>query len=1223
MKLSEEIINKYFNNISKLHNDKQNKNGFEKNDRDIFIRDFLGNMGYNLENILDDVSQKMDEGSRSPDIRLFGDYEVKNKLSHSQFVIETKNYNLLDKNIDNIDFLQLKRYIKANQSKIRLICATDYVTLFLFNATEIKKTIRMDNMNSISAVEKEIFKKNIFTVVEFDNLHPKVMKDINTISYDTVFKKQVFINPEEFESTNSITDSSVRKNFILTLYSLMVKFEDDLKHELYDKINTALNSLQNISVNSPITMSELLLDPKNPIVRNYTIWGTEMNYISNFSTHIEFELEKKEKIDYLKNNEYKEAFLLTSVYNLINKTFFLRILEDTSTKNTRFIKGKLNYRYLSNGILTKMYYESEEVLIEYLKNVYEFQENDLRKYSFLLKKDIYSWVLDYVSSNNLLNFIRLFNDTNFKKLSQDILGDIYEHYLEQADSEEQEKTYRRLLGQYYTPKPIVRFIWMLIRDTVKNVLKRDIYEKDKPYLTILDPACGSGSFLGEAILQINATANKKQINNDGKVFAFIKDRDEHKKMEDNIFGFELNPLSKSIADINMFFGLTQAYGYTLDANPIENLKIFRTDSFDLEILFSEGRNKQMNSFLYSEEIRASIIGHEAVNSAKETKYDIIVGNPPYGPIQPTKFMKEHLIPYAYAENNFDTHGNEISYSRDNSNFTGNVPAKEKNRGKLTDMYAFFFGVADLLVKKNGMIAFITSNTYLTIPTYKWMRKYWLENYKIHYIVNFNDISERSNSMFTPEAAVATSIIIMSKGTPNKNNKIRYLNLSNINDIPEKYSAFCNNIVWNARKKDKNDIKSFIIKNLEEIPFIEVLQKSFINKNDYIISYSKNDEILDIIEKQSVSLTTYSDKNTGVDVGDLNYLVDISIAGIKDKIINYVFAGNLKNFSKTSKDYILTNIESDKINKNFDAKCVLPFVYQKHMQRYGYSKKYYTYLDPNILWRSRLKNKEDIFDNPITCKVKLGVVEKRGIGEIFAFVSNEIILPQHGGRFMYLVPNTKLSENDIYLMAGIINSNIVQLYYKLRQQGDKNVLIKKIEDIPLVYKNELIDLSKEIHLLIKDKLEFEKENVNFATQWFKDEIESKIEIYNITDECSFWKLIPGNEMFQDYTINEAKLDVNDKTIIILNSELKIEIYDPELATKIYDTYFKKYSGDITKDSILINVTKLKDSKLYQNYIGIIDMKLKLVNEALNNIVYKIYGLEDKANLINNLLDQHVK
>jgi len=1222
MKLNEDTINNYFMNISKLHKDKQNKNGFEKNDRDIFIRDFLEKLGYSLENILDDVSQKMDEGSRSPDIRLFGDYEVKNKLSHSQFVIETKNYNLLDKNIDNIDFLQLKRYIKANQSKIRLICATDYVTLFLFNATEIKKAMHLDSMDSIFPDEIKIFKENIFTVVEFDNFHPNLMKDINTISYDTVFKKHVFINPEDFEDTNSIAESSVRKNFILTLYNLMVNFENDLKHELYDRLNTTLNSLENISVNSHEKMEELLYSPENPIVRNYFTWGSEMNYIPTISTHKEFKLEKEEKIDYLKNNEYKEAFLLTSVYNLINKTFFLRILEDTSSRNTKFIKGESNYRYISDGILTKMYCESEDALIEYLKNVYEFKKVDLKKYSFLLKKDIYSWILDYVSSTNLLNFIRLFNDTNFKKLSQDILGDIYEHYLEQGDSEDQEKTYRRILGQYYTPKPIVRFIWMLIRDTLKNNLNRDIYEKDKPYLKILDPACGSGSFLGEAMLQINATANKKLINSDGKVFAFIKDRDEHKKMEDNIFGFELNPLSKSIADINMFFGLTQAYGGdALDATPIEGLKILRTDSFDLKILFSEGNDKEINSMLYSEEIRTSISGHEAVNSAKETKYDIIVGNPPYGPIQPTKFMKENLIPYAYAENNFDTEGNEVSYSKDNSNFIGNVPDKEKNRGKLTDMYAFFFGVADSLIKNNGMVAFITSNTYLTIPTYKWMRKYWLENYKIHYIVNFNDISERSNSMFTPEAGVATSIIIMSKGTPNINNKIKYLNLSDINSIPEKYNSFCN-ISWNVRKKDKNDIKKFIIKSLEAIPFIEVLQKSFLKKNDYIISYSVYNGILDIIEKQSVSITSYSDKNTGVDVGDLNYLVDVSIVGIKDKIVKYAFAGDLKNFNKTSQNYIESNLKSGKIDKIFDNNRVLPFVYQKHMKRYGYTKKYYTYLDSNILWRSRLKNKEDIFDNPITSKIKLGIVEKRGIGEIFAFVSNEILLPQHGGRFMYLVPNSSLSENDIYLMAGIINSNIVQLYYKLRQQGDKDILIKKIEDIPLINKNELINLSKEIHLLIKDKLEFEKDNVNFETLWFKDEIEPNIEIYNITDESVYWNLITENEMFQDYTINEAKLDTNDKTIIILNSELKLKIYDPKLASKMYDIYFKKYSGDITKDSLLINVTKLKDSELYQNYINIINKKLNSTNEAINNTIYKIYGLENKAKLINKLLDIQV-
>lgn len=1038
IKLNQEIINTYFNNISKLHENKKNKNGFEKNDRSIFIRDFLGNLGYSLENILDDVYQKVGENSCSPDIRIFGNYEVRNKLSHSQFVIETKNYNLLDKNIDNIDFLQLKRYIKANQSKIRLIASTDYVTLFLFNATKIRKDINLYNMGSISSPEKEIFKKNILAVVEFDNFDVRLMKYINLISYDSVFNMQVFINPEEFEATNSIADNAVRKNFILALYNLMMNIKEDVKYELYDGINTILNSLENFSNNSSAALNKIM---SNSIVRSYLLWGAEMNYIQNFLIHLGHEIDKDTVIEYLKNDDYKEAFLLTSVYNLINKTFFLRILEDIATDNTKFIEGALNYRYLSDGILGKKIKENEEALIEYLKNIYEFQKVDLKKYSFVLKKDIYSWVLNYISTNKLISFIRLFNDTNFKKLSRDILGDIYEHYLEQGDSEEQGKTYRRILGQYYTPKPIVRFIWTIIRDVIKNIHQRDIYEKDSPYLSILDPACGSGTFLSEVTLQINSIVNKKAINLDGKVYGFIKDRNEFKKMEDNIFGFEINPLSKSIADINVFFGLTQAYGNALDTIPIENLKIFRTDSFDLQVLFSKGDNKEQNSFLYSEDVQASISGHEAVNNAKENKYDIIVGNPPYGHIQPNKFMKDYLIPYAYAENNFDKEGNEVSYSKDNSNFTGNVPDKEKNRGKLTDMYAFFFGIADLLVKDNGTIAFITSNTYLTIPTYKWMRKYWLENYKINYIVNFNNISERSNSMFAPEAGIATSIIVMSKGRPNKNSRIKYLDLSDIDNIPEKYNSFCN-ISWNDRRKNKNDIKKFTIKGLEEIPFMEVFQRNFHEKNDYIISYSVYDEILDIIEKQSVPITTYSNKNMGVDVGDLNYLVDKSTTGIKNKIIKYVFADNLRNFGKTSLNYISDNLKNGKINKNFDEKRVVPFVYQKHMKRYGYSERYYTYLDSDILWRSRLKNKDNIFDNPIMSKTKMGVVEKRGSGEIFAFVSNEIILPQHGGRFMYLVPNDSVSESDLYLISSIINSDIIQIYYKLRQQGDKDVLIKK-------------------------------------------------------------------------------------------------------------------------------------------------------------------------------------
>lgn len=1226
MNLRKETVKKYFRSISKVHEDLENKSGFERHDRNIFIRDFLKPLGYKLENILDDVSQKVGMGSRIPDIRLFGNTELKNKQAHSQFVIETKDFNLLRKNIDNIDFLQLKRYIKANQSKIRLICSTDYVTLFIFNATQIKQDsrINLNNLENISEFETKIFKSYLYYKIEFDNLSPRDMKYINTIRYDVVFEHQSFINPEDYESTNSISEIFIRQSFISSLYKLMIEFKNDVEHDFFDRINSVYNNFISSPGDILTTLNKLLYNPKNIAVRNYFLWGSEMNYISDFITNADYKMEREDIKDYLENNEYQEAFILTSVYNLINKTFFLRILEDIATHNTKFIDGAYNFRYLSNGILNEKYKTSEEELIEYLKNVYEFQKPDLRKYSFLLKKDIYSWVLEFVSSHNLLSFIRLFNDINFKKLSQDILGDIYEHYLEQGNGEEQEKTYRRLLGQYYTPKPIVRLMWMLVRDVLKKVNKRDLYEADKPNLNILDPACGSGTFISEAVLHINSIASNVAINRDGKVFGFIKNRNQSNMIENSIYGFELNPLSKSIADINMFFSLIQAYGGdSLSILPVRGLKVFRTNSYDMQPFFEARSGKQhQNLFLYSEDVRSSITGYEEIINAKQNKYNIIIGNPPYGYIKPTEFMKEKLLPYAYAENNFDVEGKEISFSWENANFNGNVPDNEKNKGKLTDMYAFFFGVADLLVEDDGIVCFITSNTYLTIPTYKWLRKYWLENYNIHYIINFNNISEKSNSMFAPEAGIATSIIVMSKGRACNNNEIKFLDLSDIDNIPDKYDVLCD-IYWNERRRDKNDIQKFIIKNFDKINFKCVCQQRYLDMNDYILSRSDYDELLDIIENQSKALSTYSNLNTGVDVGDLNYLVDSSEEGIKDKILNYVFKGELSGFNRTSRGYLKGNLGKGKINRVFEKRRVLPFIYQKHMDRFSYSEKYYTYLDNNILWRSRLQNLEDIFDNPITSKIKLCVLEKRNIGEIYAFVTDELILPQHGGRFAYLVPDSSLSVEDIYILAGLINSKVVQVYYKFRQLGVKDVLVKDLNKISDEYRERLIKITQEIHLFVRDKMNLENNNLIFESKWFINEILPKIVIRNLAENSDYWEIETKGEIFPDYSIYGAKIDENDESIIILNSDLRVKCKDIKFAKQIYKQYLDGYIGNIMETSLNINITKIVSLEEYKNIINMVNVKYDLLIKELNNITYQIYEFtEEEVKLLNSFLSGNV-
>jgi len=89
-----------------------------------------------------------------------------------------------------------------------------------------------------------------------------------------------------------------------------------------------------------------------------------------------------------------------------------------------------------------------------------------------------------------------FQDYNFEVIDADILGGIYEQYLsfvlertKTGIELKDEKIHKKLEGAYYTPKHIVNYI-------VKTVIEKLQEEKfDLKKVRILDPACGSGSFL--------------------------------------------------------------------------------------------------------------------------------------------------------------------------------------------------------------------------------------------------------------------------------------------------------------------------------------------------------------------------------------------------------------------------------------------------------------------------------------------------------------------------------------------------------------------------------------------------------------------------------------------------------------------------------------------------------------------------------------------------------
>ena len=98
----------------------------------------------------------------------------------------------------------------------------------------------------------------------------------------------------------------------------------------------------------------------------------------------------------------------------------------------------------------------------------------------------------------LVNMVRGLNHRvdltpyNFAAISADVLGTIYEQYLTLAQAEQAR---RKQQGIYYTPRFVVSYI---VRNTVVKALEAARERGGSAAarrIRVLDPACGSGSFL--------------------------------------------------------------------------------------------------------------------------------------------------------------------------------------------------------------------------------------------------------------------------------------------------------------------------------------------------------------------------------------------------------------------------------------------------------------------------------------------------------------------------------------------------------------------------------------------------------------------------------------------------------------------------------------------------------------------------------------------------------
>lgn len=268
---------------------------------------------------------------------------------------------------------------------------------------------------------------------------------------------------------------------------------------------------------------------------------------------------------------------------------------------------------------------------------------------------------------------------NFSIINSDILGGVYEQYLghllsKSSDGDDSKKK-RKSQGIYYTPTYIVDYI-------VQNTLAKKLAEvgsaRELKSISVLDPACGSGSFLVKALETLNE--KYKELRYAG---------DEYTKIEilnRNIFGVDLDQQAVEIAQLNLMLKtleikseLPHIANIKCGNSLVDDPKIAGEFAFDWKAEFPE--------------------------IMKSGGFDVIIGNPPYVSI--------------------------IGISIDDRKMFEKIFQSATGR---FDIFMLFIEKSVTLLKNGGILGFIIPNKFLTNDQSQELRQYLLKNGKISSIL---------------------------------------------------------------------------------------------------------------------------------------------------------------------------------------------------------------------------------------------------------------------------------------------------------------------------------------------------------------------------------------------------------------------------------------------------------------------------------------------------------
>ncbi len=348
----------------------------------------------------------------------------------------------------------------------------------------------------------------------------------------------------------------------------------------------------------------------------------------------------------------RDEFSLQAAYVVFIRLLLIRVCED---------KGIFPHRFISDGGLKHWQEDMKRYLVFANGNPYSpllnmAYENAQNIYAhFFTGRELFNWY--HLDRQRLVMALHQLSRFNFAGVDSDIIGTIYNTYVNRKEKREK--------GQYYTPPAIVNYIL----DTV-GYSGRAIIGSNK---RLIDPACGSGSFLVSAAKRFVAAYNGKV----GDPLAVLE------RLQSNLFGFDLNPFACYLAEVNLLIQVLDLIKQAHDVGQRPNIQRFYIYNVDA-LTRPTGRHYYMhiNTLLAEESDTVEQIKSRTPETSYATGFAFVVANPPYGATLSENYKETLRSEWA-----------DVFYGQ-------------------PDTYTFFLKLGLELLAADGKLGFITPNTYL-------------------------------------------------------------------------------------------------------------------------------------------------------------------------------------------------------------------------------------------------------------------------------------------------------------------------------------------------------------------------------------------------------------------------------------------------------------------------------------------------------------------------------